>query len=145
MKEKHLDFRRYSPHSNKLQISEEGTYYNKNKTKNKNTGEKRKHAFLGLEKERRASKTQGATLPPSGNSASPPPPPCLRLIWDPQQWDQNRGRVELGRPPWQAERAEGYSLSQGHSFTQNFYQGEKICPWSMNPLGQESYLFYINR
>lgn len=49
MKEKHLDFRRYSPHSNKLQMSEEGTYYNKNKTKNKNTGKKRKHTSLGLE------------------------------------------------------------------------------------------------
>ena len=40
MKEKHLNFRRYSPRSNKLQISEKGMYYNKNKTKNKNTGKK---------------------------------------------------------------------------------------------------------
>ena len=74
MKEKHLDFRRYSPHSNKLQMSEEGTYYNKNKTKNKNTGKKRKHTSLGLEKGR-ASKTRGATLPPSGYTGSSQPLP----------------------------------------------------------------------
>lgn len=50
-KEKHLDFRRYSPHSNKLQMSEEGTYYNKNKTKNKNTGKKENTLLWDWKKE----------------------------------------------------------------------------------------------
>lgn len=99
----------------------------------------------GADRSQMKGKGRGARVWLSPGSSSTPPPPCLRLIWDPQQLDQNRGRVGVGRPPWQAERAEGYSLSQAHSFTQNFYQGETICPSSMNPLGQESlFLFYIN-
>lgn len=81
MKGKHLDFRRYSPHSNKLQMSEEGTYYNKNKTKNKNTGEKKKAHFSGIG--RRASRTRGATLPPSGYTGSSRPlprKPAVRVL-----------------------------------------------------------------
>ena len=59
MKEKHLDFRRYSPYSNKLQISEEGTYYSKNKTKNKNTGKKKAH-FSGIEKRKKGQQDTGS-------------------------------------------------------------------------------------
>lgn len=45
-KEKHLDFRTVALHSNKLQMSKGGTYYNKNKTKTKNTEGIKKESTL---------------------------------------------------------------------------------------------------
>lgn len=58
----------------------------KTRPKTKTRG-KKKHTSLGLEKEGRASKTRGATLPPSGTTGSSHPLPCkpastVRVLWE---------------------------------------------------------------
>ena len=71
------------------------------------TREKRKHTFLGLKKERRASKTQGATLPPSGNSASSHPLQFSSV--------QSLSRVWLFATPWIAARQASLSITNSSS------------------------------
>ena len=71
------------------------------------TREKRKHTFLGLKKERRASKTQGATLPPSGNSASSHPLQFSSV--------QSLSRVWLLATPWITARQASLSITNSRS------------------------------